>query len=1252
MADNGLQIQNTPNIIIITDSDQNSVTVTQPVTNVITVNTIGPQGAVGPQGPSGSLLPSQSGSFSITGSLTVSGSGTFTNIGPAIFSGSTIFTQGGVTGSFTGSFKGDGSQLTGIVSSKWTGSNPISRNSDVEITGSLTVTNVLTASAAVITGNVQVLGTASINTLVVNQTQLSTGSNQLGDAANDFQTLYGTVTIPTGSLTVSGSVTITGSALSLQGGSFSGSGANLFNIPSSGITGLNLSQIATGSVSASVSTGTGSFSVTSGSTNLLFVSSSGNVGIGTNTPSYNLDISTPTGSTALFRVINPGAGGSVHRGGGILVIMSNTQVTGGRTKIQEYDTAGYGPTNYIEFVSGNGGLTTEGSTYVSGFYEVGLGVGGTKRLSATTSGISVIGTFNVSGISKFASNVEITGSATNSLLVKGSGTTNATNALLIQDSGGNSNIQVLDDHSVTFTGTGGPNQTIWKWQNATGTRTVTIGGSNLDLTVPYVINAGSLSVASGNITIGSVSTTTIRGFNQATLDLNGDNVLLYSRTGTASPIRILSGNGGATSKGTVYISDYSNLSTTVNSSAALQVDSLVQGFLPPRTNLTSNISSPAQGLQTYLTGSTNEGLYYYNSGSYQAWTRVLNDSGSQNITGNLNVTGSVAITASASTSSAALLVYKSGSTVVSVQGSQGSLMSVEDSLTGSLMSVGNISGLPLMEVFDDGTMNMGKFNVYPIKIVSTGSLAVITGSFTGSFIGTVTGTSTTSSYALTASYVNPLVQNVTITGSTFISSSNSTQLLVGNNVLFVSSSNDVYIGDVTSSKVAKLTIKGNDNSASGLGFVVYNSSTSTNSYSAFKLYAGDNAAEGQFYVDGLGGSMVVRTYSNHPMIFGTNQTERMRIFAAGNVGIGTGATDSGAKLTVKGSGTTSATTALLVQNANTSASLAILDNGYVGIGIATPSSSLDVRGQVNINNPAFAGKNLNIGGNIGLYGNTVGIYNGDGSTGITWGTTNIDFTNWIGYNSSYIFSFTYSGGLLIRDTTSGTRNTAAKLQVDSTGSGFLQPRLTTTQRDAISTPPTGLSIYNTSLGTTDTYDGVTWQRFGKQTYISGSAGTGSALTVYKSGSTVMSIQGSQGELFSITDSLSGSLFSVSNVSGLPIVEVFSDNTTLIGNYQAPALITTQIVTANSGSTVIYSIPTSSYDGAFFDYTIKSGSTARVGSIISTWMSTTASFTEISASSIGDTSGFLFGVIVSGSNMVLTGSVSTSGWAVKTIIRSI
>jgi hypothetical protein len=49
--------------------------------------------------------------------------------------------------------------------------------------------------------------------------------------------------------------------------------------------------------------------------------------------------------------------------------------------------------------------------------------------------------------------------------------------------------------------------------------------------------------------------------------------------------------------------------------------------------------------------------------------------------------------------------------------------------------------------------------------------------------------------------------------------------------------------------------------------------------------------------------------------------------------------------------------------------------------------------------------------------------------------------------------------------------------------------MTTTQRDAIATPATGLKVYNTTTNTTDTYDGATWQRFGQQTLIKGSGST-------------------------------------------------------------------------------------------------------------------------------------------------------------------
>ncbi len=175
-------------------------------------------------------------------------------------------------------------------------------------------------------------------------------------------------------------------------------------------------------------------------------------------------------------------------------------------------------------------------------------------------------------------------------------------------------------------------------------------------------------------------------------------------------------------------------------------------------------------------------------------------------------------------------------------------------------------------------------------------------------------------------------------------------------------------------------------------------------------------------------------------------------------------------------------------------------------------------------------------------------------------------------------------------------------------------------------------------------------------YISGSGQN--ILTVIGSGnsttSPLFSVQGSSGELFSVTDSLVGSLFSVNDISGLPIMEVFSDNTTLWGSYQSPSLNTTTRTSLTAGTNTIYSIPTSAYTGAFYEYTlISSGTTgARAGQIMSIWSGTTANFTETSTTDIGTTTGVTFTVAVSGNNAVLSSSATTAGWTVKTIIRSI
>jgi len=155
-----------------------------------------------------------------------------------------------------------------------------------------------------------------------------------------------------------------------------------------------------------------------------------------------------------------------------------------------------------------------------------------------------------------------------------------------------------------------------------------------------------------------------------------------------------------------------------------------------------------------------------------------------------------------------------------------------------------------------------------------------------------------------------------------------------------------------------------------------------------------------------------------------------------------------------------------------------------------------------------------------------------------------------------------------------------------------------------------------------------------------------------SGNSVLSVNGTQGQLFSVTDSLDGSLLSVNDISGFPILEVFSDKTTIIGDYLAPSLYATKSMIIGTGSTTIYSLVSSAYTGAFYDYIITGNVGMRSGSITAIWSGSTVNYCEISTSSIGVTTAITFSVILSGSSINLNSYASVAGYNMKTIIRSI
>jgi hypothetical protein len=96
----------------------------------------------------------------------------------------------------------------------------------------------------------------------------------------------------------------------------------------------------------------------------------------------------------------------------------------------------------------------------------------------------------------------------------------------------------------------------------------------------------------------------------------------------------------------------------------------------------------------------------------------------------------------------------------------------------------------------------------------------------------------------------------------------------------------------------------------------------------------------------------------------------------------------------------------------------------------------------------------------------------------------------------------------------------------------------------------------------------------------------------------------------------------------------------------------QFTAINSGSTVVVSVPTQSYNSGFVDYVIYKPSNIRAGTVMATWLpnTSTVEYTDTSTADLGNTSDVNFEVVIVSQSFQLVANSISSNWTAKTTLR--
>lgn len=256
-----------------------------------------------------------------------------------------------------------------------------------------------------------------------------------------------------------------------------------------------------------------------------------------------------------------------------------------------------------------------------------------------------------------------------------------------------------------------------------------------------------------------------------------------------------------------------------------------------------------------------------------------------------------------------------------------------------------------------------------------------------------------------------------------------------NNALYIKTNNTTRLG-VESNGL--LTLNSNTNTSTTTnGSIWYNSNTNN----GFQLHSND------------------ATNSGYHSVF-SNSTAALGIYLSNaggtKVQIGTQTNDDLGFFTGTGS-----------------VKMRINKNGNVGINLASdPTATLHVQGTMSVSGTSSVNSIYNAGfynkSNYGIYLDFSGTgllttsFGGNGGTGIASYLSSGALGFLLGGTSgTEVARFTGTTGNLLINTSTDTPS--AKLKIESTSQGVLFPRMTTAQKNAISSPAEGLIVYDLTL---------------------------------------------------------------------------------------------------------------------------------------------------------------------------------------------